>query len=244
MTALRHRFLRDLQLAGLAERTCEAYVRAVRQLAHFYNQSPHKLSEAQVRDYFSHIKNQRHFARGSLTIAYSGIKFFFRRTVPRNWKTLEGLRVPPEKKLPDVLTVDEVRRIIAAVRSEPCRACLWTIYSLGLRLSEGVSLHVGDVDALEFLRRFLQHVLPPGLQKVRHYGFLSPQSTISLDDVRALVAIENAAARDAIATAPRALDTSWITALNAITEPTCPHCRHRLRLVEILFHRVSFRDSG
>jgi len=151
MTSLRHRFLQDLQLAGLAERTCEAYVRAVRQLAEHYRQSPDSLSEAQVRDYFSHLKNDRRFARGSLTIAYSGIKFFFRRTVPRDWKTLEHLRVPPEKKLPDVLTVDEVRRVIAAIRSEPCRACLWTIYSLGLRLSEGVSLHVGDLDAARAL---------------------------------------------------------------------------------------------
>jgi hypothetical protein len=101
-----------------------------------------------------------------------------------------------------------------------------------------------EVDALEFLRRFLQHVLPPGLQKVHHYGFLSPQSAISIDDVRALVALENAAARDAIPTAPRDLDASSITAPNPITEPTCPHCGHRLRLVEILLHRVSFRDSG
>ena len=147
MTALRQRFLQDLQLAGLAERTCEAYVRAVRQLAQHYHQSPDKLTEAQVRDFFSHLKNERRFARGSLTIAYSGIKFFFRRTAPRDWKSLEHLRVPPEKKLPDVLTVEEVRHIVAATRSDQSRTCLWAIYSLGLRLSEGVSLAIGDIDA-------------------------------------------------------------------------------------------------
>jgi hypothetical protein len=123
-------------------------VRAVRQLAEYFRQSPDTLSEAQVRDYFSHIKNERRFARGSLTIAYSGVKFFFRRTVPRRWKTLEHLRVPPQKKLPDVLTVEELRRIVGALRSEPCRVCLWTIYSLGLRLAEGVSLQVGLPAAL------------------------------------------------------------------------------------------------
>jgi len=147
MTALRHQFLQDLQLAGYAERTCEAYVRAVRQLAEHYRQSPDTLTEAQVRDFFSHLKNDRHFARGSLTIAYSGIKFFFRRTVPREWETLEHLRVPSERKLPDVLTVEEVHRVVAATRSQQGRTCLWTIYSLGLRLSEGVALQVGDVDA-------------------------------------------------------------------------------------------------
>ena len=151
MSVLRQRFLQDLQLAGLAERTCEAYVRAVRQLAEHYRQSPDTLNEAQVRSFLSYLKNQRRFARGSLTIAYSGIKFFFRRTAPRDWKTLEHLRAPPEMKLPDVLTVEEVRQIIAATRSATCRACFWTIYSLGLRLSEGVSLQIGDIDAARSL---------------------------------------------------------------------------------------------
>lgn len=174
MSALRQQFLQDLQLGGFAERTCEAYVRAVRQLAAYFHQSPDTLSEAQVRDYFSHLRNERQFARGSLTIAYSGIKLFFRRTVPRDWKTLEGLRVPPEMKLPDVLTVEEVREIIEATRSEPCRVCLWTIYSLGLRLSEGVSLQIGDIDAA----RSLVHV-HRGKGAVDRYVPL-PASTLSV----------------------------------------------------------------
>ena len=177
MTVLRQRFLQDLQLAGLAERTCEAYVRAVRQLASHPRQSPPTLSETQVRDDFSHLKNERRFARGSLTIAYSGIKFFFRRTVPRDSKTLEGLRVPPEKKLPDVLTVEEVRRIIAATRSEPCRVCLWTIYSLGLRLSEGVWLEVGDLDAARACGN--RHC--PECQSSKNHRWLAQQSARRLD---------------------------------------------------------------
>jgi len=128
-------------------------VRSVRQVAEHCRQSPGTLTEAQVRDYFSYVKNERRFARGSLTIVYSAIKFFFRRTVPRDWKTLEHLRVPPQTKLPDVLAVEEVRRILATVRSVSCRACLWTIYSLGLRLAEGVSLQVGDIDAARSLVR-------------------------------------------------------------------------------------------
>jgi len=151
MTALRRKFLQDLQFAGLAERTCEAYVRAVRQLADHYGQSPDTLSEAQVRDYLSYVKNERRFARGSLTIVYSALKFFFRRTVARDWKTLEHLRVPPETKLPAVLTVEEVQRIISGIHSEQNRTCLWAIYSLGLRLSEGLSLEVGDIDAARSL---------------------------------------------------------------------------------------------
>lgn len=101
-----------------------------------------------------------------------------------------------------------------------------------------------ELDALEFLRRFLQHVLPQGFQKVRHYGFLSSQSTISLEDVRALLALANAPARDATPTAPRVLDAPSITATKPTTKPTCAYCGHRLRLVAIVFLRVHFHDSG
>ena len=116
-TTLRQRMHQDLQLAGLSERTQEAYLRAVRQLADHFHTPPDRLSEQQVRDYFLHLKNDRKFASASLVIAYSGIKFFYSHTTPRDWPTLQRLRVRKEKKLPDVLSVDEVRRLIAAVRT-------------------------------------------------------------------------------------------------------------------------------
>jgi integrase/recombinase XerD len=116
-TALRQRMLQDLQLAGLSERTQEAYLRAVRQLADHFHIPPDRLTEPQVRDYFLHLKNDRKFASGSLMIASSAIKFFYSHTAPRDWPTLQRLRVRTEKKLPDVLSVEEVRRLIAAVRT-------------------------------------------------------------------------------------------------------------------------------
>ena len=79
-TALRQRMHQDLQLAGLSERTQEAYLRAVRQLADHFHTPPDRLSEQQVRDYFLHLKNDRKFASASLGIAYSGIKFFYSHT--------------------------------------------------------------------------------------------------------------------------------------------------------------------
>src|SRR6516165_2564332 len=145
-TALRQRMLQDLQLAGLSERTQEAYLRSVRQLADHFHTPPDRLSEPQVREYFLHLKNDRKFASGSLVIAYSAIKFFYSHTTPRDWPTLQRLRVRKEKKLPDVLSVDEVRRLIAAVRTPHNRAYFWTVYSLGLRLEEGLRLQVGDID--------------------------------------------------------------------------------------------------
>jgi len=150
-TALRKRMHQDLQLAGLSERTQEAYLRAVRQLADHFHTPPDRLSEQQVREYLLHLKNDRNFATASLAIAYSGIKFFFSHTAPRDWTTLTKLRIRRDKKLPDVLSVDEVRRLIGAVRTRHNRAYFWTVYSLGLRLGEGLHLQVGDIDSARML---------------------------------------------------------------------------------------------
>ena len=99
-TTLRQRMLQDLQLAGLSERTQEAYLRAVRLLAEHFHTPPDQLHETQIREYFLHLKNDRKFASASLGIAYSGIKFFYSHTCPRDWPTLRRLRVRREKRLP------------------------------------------------------------------------------------------------------------------------------------------------
>ena len=148
-TALRQRMLQDLQLAGLSKNTQEAYLRSVRQLADHFHTAPDRLSEHQVRDYFLHLKNDKKLAAGSLGIAFSAIKFFYSHTTPRDWLTLQRLRVRKEKRLPDVLSVDEVRRLIDAVRTHHNRAYFWTVYSLGLRLEEGLHLQIGDIDSAD-----------------------------------------------------------------------------------------------
>ena len=151
ITALCQRMLQDLQLAGLSERTQEAYLRAVRQLAEHFHTPPDRLSEQQLRDYFLHLKNDRRFASASLGIAYSGIKFFYSHPTPRDWPTLRRLCVRREKKLPDVLSVAEVRQLIAAVRTPHNRTFFWTVYSLGLRLGEGLHLQVRDIDSARMM---------------------------------------------------------------------------------------------
>ena len=135
---LRERMLADLQLRGLAERTQKGYLREVRKLAGYYNTSPDLLSEQQVADYLLHLINDRKFAAGSLNVAYNGIKFFFRHTVPRDWPLLTKLRLPKQKHKPDVLTIDQVHQLIGCVKQLHHRVYFWTIYSLGLRLEEGL----------------------------------------------------------------------------------------------------------
>ena len=81
MTELRKRMIESLQLRGMAERTQQSYVRAVRQLAQHYHKSPDLVSEEELRQYFLYIKNVKKYARATTTIALCGIKFFFERTL-------------------------------------------------------------------------------------------------------------------------------------------------------------------
>lgn len=147
MTPLRQRMLEDMQLRGFSQRTQEAYVRAVHQLAAHFHRSPDQLGEAELRQYFLYLTNVKHFAPAGFTIALCGIKFFYERTLSREWKLLELVRPVREKKLPVILSRDEVQRILGAVRLPVYRACLTTIYVCGLRLLEGAHLQVAGVDS-------------------------------------------------------------------------------------------------
>ena len=146
MTALRQKMIEDMQLHGFAERTQEAYLSAVRQLAKHYQKPPDQIDEEELRGYFLFLKNEKHAARNTCTVALCGIKFFFQHTLGREWKTFDFLRPPREKKLPVVLSVGEISRILKRVRLYHYRVCLSTIYACGLRLLEGVHLKVSDID--------------------------------------------------------------------------------------------------
>jgi len=137
----------DLQLIGRSNRTQQAYLRAVRKLAEFCRKSPEQLAEQQVRRYFLTIKNEHHYAPGSLRVAFNGIRFFYLHTCKRDWPTLRQVKIPNSKTLPEVLTISQVHQIIATCKVERIAVYLWTVYSMGLRLEEGLHLQVGDVDA-------------------------------------------------------------------------------------------------
>ncbi len=148
MSALRQKMIdaKRMQLHGFAERTQEAYLSAVRQLAKHYRKAPDRIEEEELRQYFLFLKNEKQVARATCTIALCGIKFFFQQTLGREWKTFAFLRPPKEKKLPVVLSVAEVGRVLACVHRRPYRVCLSTIYACGLRLLEGVRLQVTQID--------------------------------------------------------------------------------------------------
>jgi site-specific recombinase XerD len=139
--------LADMQLRGLAPKTQESYLRAVHQLVKHVSKAPDQITEEDLRDYFLYLKNEKKASRSACTIALCGIKFFFEQTLQQQWKTFDLVRPPKSKKLPVVLSREEVRCVLSKVRLPHYRICLTTIYACGLRLQEALRLEVGDVDA-------------------------------------------------------------------------------------------------
>jgi site-specific recombinase XerD len=137
----------DLHLTGKAQRTVHGYLRAVRQLSDHCRKSPDSISEAELRRFFLHLKNDRQAAYGTLRVALSGIQFFYRTTCPRDWNVLAMLRLKNVRTLPEVITREQVRQIIRAATTQRMRVFFWTVYAMGLRLNEALNLQVGDIDA-------------------------------------------------------------------------------------------------
>jgi len=168
------RMIKALQLNGKGERTQEAYARALRMLVQFYSKSPDLISEEELQDYFLHRKNTDHWSPNTMRICYCGIRFFYEHVLQRNWHILGILRAQTERRLPAVLSVEEVRSILAHVKTFQNYAYLSTVYSCGLRLHEGLHLEVSDIDST----RMMIHVHRGKGAKDRYLPL--PQSTLHL----------------------------------------------------------------
>lgn len=141
------RFAEDMHLSGSSVRSIEMYVRAVMQLSAHYKKSPQSITDEELRQYFLHNTTERGWSRTASTIALCGTKLFTTLTLKRDWTNLEFIRPEKEKKLPVILSLGEVRRILNNVKISYHRVCLSTIYSLGLRINEGIHLQVSDIDS-------------------------------------------------------------------------------------------------
>lgn len=147
MTDLSTRFKEDLQLKGLSAKTITMYSRAVKQLTNHYHKSPELISDEELRQYFLYNKNVRHWSRVASTISLCGIKYFYTLTLKREWTNLKFIRPEKEKKLPAILSRQEVKATLDRVQFPHHRACLKVIYSLGLRIGEGTCLKIADIDS-------------------------------------------------------------------------------------------------
>jgi len=137
--------LKHLKLKGLQPKTIDAYARAIRRLGEYFGQQIDDLSEAQLTEYFSDLIGTHSWTTVKLDLY--GLKFYTTHVLKKPWVMPNLIKPPKTQRLPDIVTVDEAQRLFSATRTLSYRVFYFTLYSLGLRLGEGLALKVGDIDA-------------------------------------------------------------------------------------------------
>jgi integrase/recombinase XerD len=137
--------LQHLKLKGLQSKTIEAYSRAIRRIGERFDHQIDQLSEQQLTDYFTELVTSHSWS--SVKLDLYGLKFYYAHVLRKPWVAPGLVKPPKSQRLPDIVTVDQAKRIFAATRVVSYRVFFFTLYSLGLRLGEGLRLQVGDIDA-------------------------------------------------------------------------------------------------
>lgn len=146
MSELREQMIHDMELAGLQPETQRRYLDAIVRLARFHERSPRDLGAAEVRAFVSELEASG-IGPSRLNQHFAGLKFLYRKTVGRP-EVVSFLSTPKRpERLPTVLSVEQVDRLLAALETPKYRVFFTTIYAAGLRISEGCALETGDIDA-------------------------------------------------------------------------------------------------
>ena len=150
MTQLRQKMIRAMALKNLSEHTQRAYLAAVTGIVRFYNQSPDKITQEQIEDYLLYLRDEKGNAPNSCGSVLTGLRFFYRNVLKKDMPVNYSIGNKP-RKLPTVLTKEEVWKIICAAENQKHRLILMTTYSAGLRAGEVVKLKPEHIDSKRML---------------------------------------------------------------------------------------------
>jgi site-specific recombinase XerD len=156
MRKLRKRMIEDMTLKGLSPKTQKAYLIQVSKFAKHFKCSPEHLGEDELRKYFLYLTLEKKVSDSVFRHALCGLKYLYTVTLNRDWKTLEIVRPKKKKRLPVILSKEEVKNILGEIKNIKHKAIIATIYSAGLRISEATNLHVNDIDSKRMLIRVVQ----------------------------------------------------------------------------------------
>ena len=156
MTQLRQKMLEELQRRNYSHRTAKTYVRIVRDFAEYFHQPPDKLGPEQIRQYQAHLFQAKKLAPATVSQYVSALRFLFVKTLRRHFLA-EYIPFPKSRKrLPTVLSPEEVTRLIDAACNLYHRTLLVTLYSTAARRAELCQLKVQDIDSQRMMIRINQ----------------------------------------------------------------------------------------
>lgn len=147
MTKLRQLMIDEMVLRGLAPNTQRAYLQAVSQLARYYHRSPERISKREVKAYLLYLHQDAKRSTSTCNVAAAAMRFFYHRTLGRSFAGFDIPLARKPKRLPQVLSREEVARLLSRTRFRKHRVLFRIAYSAGLRVSEIVRLRSVDIDS-------------------------------------------------------------------------------------------------
>ena len=150
MKPLRQKMIRAMELKNLSSNTQRAYLGAVTGISRFYNQSPDKMTKEQIEDYLLYLKQDKGNAPNSCYSVLTGLRFFHKCVTEKEIPVMYSIR-RTVRRLPQVLTMEEIWKIICATNNLKHRMILMTTYSAGLRASETINLKPNHIDSKTML---------------------------------------------------------------------------------------------
>jgi integrase/recombinase XerD len=157
VTPLRQRMLEELQRRNYSAETIRGYIFAVREFAEHYGKSPEQMGTEELRQYQIHLLRDRKLAPGTVEGRISALRFLYKKTLKRRDLAFDDLIFPKTpKKLPVVLSREEVTQLIEAAPNLLYRTILMILYGTGLRRAEVVGLKVSDIDSQRMVIRVRQ----------------------------------------------------------------------------------------
>ncbi|MFS1494262.1 tyrosine-type recombinase/integrase [Vibrio lentus] len=137
--------LTNLKLQGKRPATIDAYSRAVRRITAHFDRVPDTLTTADLKQFFASLIQTHSWS--TIKLDRNGLQFFYRYTLDKQWEWLNIVKPPQVKRLPDILTPQQVSSLISHTRQTRYQVFFLTLYSMGLRLGEGLNLTVHDIDS-------------------------------------------------------------------------------------------------
>ena len=147
--------LEEIQRRNYSPETTRSYIHAVKQFAEYFGKSPEKLGAEEIRRYQLYLLNEKKYTAGSVKVHMSALRFFYKKVLKRRDLSFDDLVYPKKpKKLPVVLSSDEVARLIEATSHLMHRTVLLLLYGTGIRRTEASRLRVSDIDS----QRMVLHI--------------------------------------------------------------------------------------
>ena len=142
---LYHQHLINLKLQGKRPATIDAYSRAVRRITAYFDRCPDTLTTSDLKQFFNALIHTHSWS--TVKLDRNVLQFFYRYTLNKEWQWLDIVRPPKVKRIPDILSPNQVAALIAQTNKQRYQTFFLVLYSMGLRLSEALHLCITDIDS-------------------------------------------------------------------------------------------------